>query len=62
MQGQVAEQWQRLCEQAALEQDHDKLLKLIEQINRLLEQKEQRLREARKTDKESSNSVESGAI
>lgn len=44
MQGQTAEQWQKLCEQAAIEQDHDKLLKLIEQITRLLEQKENRLR------------------
>jgi len=43
MQGEIRERWQKLCEQAAEEQDHDKLMKLIEEINYLLEAKEQRL-------------------
>jgi hypothetical protein len=30
------EQWQDLCEQAAVEQDSDKLLELTKEINRLL--------------------------
>ena len=45
MQGEKAEQWRALCEQAAIEQDPEKLMRLIEQINRLLEEKEQRLRD-----------------
>jgi hypothetical protein len=44
MQGEKAEQWRILCEQAAIEQDPAKLMRLVEQINRLLEEKEQRLR------------------
>jgi hypothetical protein len=47
MQGEKAEQWRALCEQAATEQDHDKLMRLIEHINRLLEEKEERLRNQR---------------
>ena len=43
MQGEIKERWEKLCEQAAKEQDHDKLMQLIEQINWLLEAKEQRL-------------------
>lgn len=38
------ERWMQLCEQAANEQDPDKLMELIAEINRLLEAKEQRLR------------------
>ena len=45
MQGEKAEQWRALCEQAAIEQDPEKLMRLVEQINRLLEEKEQRLRD-----------------
>lgn len=33
-----------LCEQAANEQDADKLMELVKEINRLLEEKEQRLK------------------
>ncbi|HEY4661794.1 MAG TPA: hypothetical protein VIG91_09845 [Terriglobales bacterium] len=33
-----------LCEQAAVEQDPDKLMDLIKQINQLLEEKERRLK------------------
>jgi hypothetical protein len=43
MQGKVKEQWMLLCEQAAVEQDVDKLLALVEEINRMLDEKEQRL-------------------
>jgi hypothetical protein len=43
MQGEEGERWVQLCEQAAIEQDPSKLMKLIEEINRLLEAKEQRL-------------------
>lgn len=43
MQGKVREHWQELCTQAAVEQDSKKLLKLSEEINRLLLEKQQRL-------------------
>jgi hypothetical protein len=42
MNGEIGERWKRLCEQAAVEQDTE-LLKLMNEINRLLEEKEQRL-------------------
>jgi len=44
MQGLEKERWLQLCEQAAIEQDPTKLLALTSEINRLLEAKEQRLR------------------
>ena len=43
MQGETRERWQKLCEQAAVEQDAQTLMKLIEEINQLLESKEERL-------------------
>ena len=43
MQGEIGERWKKLCEQAAVEQDPEKLLQLTEEINRLLEAKEERL-------------------
>ncbi len=55
MQGQHQERWRELCARAAVEQDAEKLLKLTEEIVRLLDEKEDRLRQhnraaARKTD------------
>lgn len=44
MKGQKREIWMHLCEQAATEQDPDKLMDLIKQINQLLEEKELRLK------------------
>jgi hypothetical protein len=44
MQGQVGDIFRELCEQATVEQDHDKLLKLIKQITRMLDRKEDRVR------------------
>ena len=43
MKGPLKERWMNLCEQAAVEQDTQKLMVLIQEINRLLEEKEQRL-------------------
>jgi hypothetical protein len=43
LQGKTGERWRTLCEQAALEQDPSKLLKLVEEINQLLDSKEKRL-------------------
>jgi hypothetical protein len=38
------ERWLELCQQAAVEQDPKKLMALLTEINRLLEEKEQRLK------------------
>jgi hypothetical protein len=43
MQGQTKERWEELCEQAAVEQDPEKLLELIQEINEILLQKRRRL-------------------
>ena len=37
------EKWVELCEQASTEQDPEKLLALVQEINRLLEAKQERL-------------------
>jgi hypothetical protein len=38
------EKWMELCERAAQEQDPEKLMELIAEINRLLDAKERRLK------------------
>lgn len=43
MQGATKERWQILSEQAAVEQDPERLLELTREINRLLEEKQNRL-------------------
>jgi hypothetical protein len=45
--GSVKERWLEFCELAAKEQDPKKLLLLVEEINRLLEEKEQRFKKNR---------------
>jgi hypothetical protein len=50
MQGQVKEEWMQMCEQAAIEQDSEKLMALVEEINRMLDEKEQRLKSGKPTD------------
>jgi hypothetical protein len=39
------ERWLVLCEQAAVEQEPARLLALVTEINRLLEEKEERVRQ-----------------
>jgi hypothetical protein len=46
LQGQNKERWLELCEKASNEQDPEKLMLLIREINDLLEEKEKRLRGA----------------
>jgi hypothetical protein len=46
--GNNKEEWLRLCEQAAVEKDPEKLLVLCQEISRLLEEKEKMLKEARR--------------
>jgi hypothetical protein len=44
MQGEKKERWMELCAQAAVEQDPEKLHALVEEIDRLLQEKEDRLK------------------
>jgi len=48
MKGELKERWMHLCEMAANEQDPDRLVQLVSEINRLLEQKEERLLKQRR--------------
>jgi len=41
----TTERWYVLCQLASVEQDSDKLIALIKEINRLLDEKEQRLKQ-----------------
>lgn len=43
LKGETGELWRKLCEQAAVEQDSEKLLELTREINRLLDEKAERL-------------------
>lgn len=43
------ERWKRLCEQIAVEQDPARFTSLVDELNKLLEQKEQRLDSLRGT-------------
>lgn len=47
MKGPKREEWQQLCEQAADEHDPDALMELINQINKMLWEKEERLKAER---------------
>lgn len=53
MQGKAKEEWMRLCEQAAVEQDAEKLLVLVSEINRMLDEKERRLAHKPKLEQQS---------
>jgi hypothetical protein len=44
MQGNKKEHWMGLCEQAAQEQDPEKLMLLVQEITRLLDEKQERLK------------------
>jgi len=52
MNEETRELWMRLCEQAVEEQDPEKLMELVTEINRLLEEKEQRIRKAKSSTKQ----------
>lgn len=47
MQGKVKARWVELCEQAAIERDHARLLKLIQEIDMLLREKQERMESAK---------------
>ncbi len=48
MEGETKERWFQLAQLAAVEQDPQKLLVLVQEINRLLEEKEKRLNQKHK--------------
>ncbi len=48
MEGEKRERWMRLCLEAADGQDSNRLLELISEIDRLLREKEMRLRNVRR--------------
>jgi len=48
MEGEKRERWMRLCVEAADGRDSNRLLDLISEINRLLHEKEMRLRNVRR--------------
>jgi hypothetical protein len=45
VEGEKAEQWRVLCERAAVEKDSTKLMQLVQEITRLLEEKQRTLEE-----------------
>jgi hypothetical protein len=47
MQDEKKERWMELCAQAAIEQDPEKLHASVEEIDRLLQEKEDRLKKDR---------------
>ena len=47
MEGQIKERWFQLAQLAAVEQDPEKLIVLVQEINRLLDEKEERLNQRR---------------
>jgi hypothetical protein len=45
MNEQTKERWLQLCEQAAVEQNPERLLKLVTEISRILDEKNQRVQQ-----------------
>ncbi len=44
MKAESGEYWMKLCKAVAAAEDHDRFMELVEELNRLLEEKEERLR------------------
>jgi hypothetical protein len=53
VQGEAEERWQKLCEEAAIEQNSERLIVLIREICQMLEDKEGRLQQKRKLEETS---------
>lgn len=49
MKNEKLERWQQLCAEAATERDHHRLMELIAEINRMLDEKEHWLKTQRET-------------
>jgi hypothetical protein len=50
MRGTTGETWTKVCAEAAVEQNPDKLLELVRDINRMLQEKETRLKRQKGND------------
>ena len=48
MEGEIKERWFQLAQLAAVEQDPERLIVLVQEINQLLEEKEARLNQRRR--------------
>jgi len=55
MQGETRERWEKLCQLAADEQNPEELLRLVTEINRLLGEKEERLKLQQKQSNKAEN-------
>jgi hypothetical protein len=44
MQGKVKEDWMLVCEQVAIEQNPERMMALLRELNRMLDEKEERLK------------------
>jgi hypothetical protein len=62
VQGKAKEEWMRLCEKATVEKDSEKLMKLVAQITRMLDEKEQRLKRTSSDIESSSSDSESSSV
>jgi hypothetical protein len=47
MRGKVKEEWMELCEKITTEQDPERMIELVRELNRMLDEKEQRLQRER---------------
>lgn len=61
MKGETGECWRKLCEQAAVEQDSDRLLELVREIDQMLSEKQQRLRDTKTIELPNADSDEHAA-
>jgi hypothetical protein len=55
MQGEKKERWMSLCEKAAQEQDSEKLMLLVQEITRLLDEKQERLKSLKNSGSQAGN-------
>lgn len=55
MKGETRERWEKLCQLAADEQNPEELLRLVTEINRLLGEKEERLKLQQKQSNKAEN-------
>jgi hypothetical protein len=63
MNSEHKQEWMRLCEMASKEQDPEKLMELVRQITRLLEERETAIKaRTSNSDKAKTSNSESGAL
>jgi hypothetical protein len=62
MQGEIKERWLELCELAAREQNPEKLLHYVQEINRLLDEKQKRINQPPKLKLSSTHSQDTSSF